>query len=85
MPRRASATRLVYVTVITDPGRDTKWAGAEAASKPEQGQEAEKHQVSQQANEMEGRKNEREKLKDKSDEFIKVGNHEEVYEEISWC
>lgn len=55
MPRRASATRLVYVTVITDPGRDTKWADVEAASKPERGQEAEKPQVSQQANEMEGR------------------------------
>lgn len=63
MPRRASATRLVYVTVIPsgDPSGDTKRADVEAASKLARREETGTPQVSQQASRMEGRKREKEK------------------------
>jgi len=56
VPRRASATRLVYVTVIPDPSGDTERADVEAASKLAQREEAGIPLVSQQARWKEERK-----------------------------
>lgn len=58
MPRRASATRLVYVTVITDPSGDTKRADVEAASKLAR-REEERDTSSVPASKQDGREEER--------------------------